>query len=125
MWRRMYSCQLWTVKRSSKVVLLFMGTAAAGNAATTGFGAGTATVVTTNTVIATATATVTSAFKLYVNNTSGATDTYDLATTSTIPTGYAVAFYNDGGAATCATSCSSLARTISTPLSNWLGTMSQ
>jgi len=79
------------------------GTAAAGNAATTGFGAGTATAVATNSVTATATATVTSAFKLYVNNTSAGADSYDLATTSTIPTGYAVAFYNDGGAGTCAT----------------------
>lgn len=79
------------------------GTAAAGNAATTGFGAGTATAITTNTVTATPTATVTSAFKVYVNNTSGASDSYDLSTTSTIPAGFAVAFYNDGGAATCAT----------------------
>jgi uncharacterized repeat protein (TIGR01451 family) len=79
------------------------GTATAGNAATTGFGAGTATAIVTNTVTATPTATVTSAFKLYVNNTSGSTDTYDLATTSTIPTGYGVAFYADGGAGTCAT----------------------
>jgi trimeric autotransporter adhesin len=79
------------------------GTAAAGNAATTGFGTGTATAIATNSVAATATATVTSAFKLYVNNTSSAADSYDLTTTSTIPTGYAVAFYNDGGAGTCAT----------------------
>ncbi len=46
---------------------------------------------------------MTSAYKHYVNNTSGATDSYDLSTTSAIPAGYSVAFYNDGGAGTCAT----------------------
>ncbi|MBS0416962.1 MAG: DUF11 domain-containing protein [Proteobacteria bacterium] len=87
------------------------GTAAAGNAATTGFGAGTASAVTTNTVTATPTATVTSSFKLYVNNTSGASDSYDLSTASAIPAGFAVAFYNDGGAGTCATVGTALTNT--------------
>ena len=87
------------------------GTAAAGNAATTGFGAGTATSVTTNTVTPSATTMTTTAFKLYVNNTSAAADTYDLATTSAIPTGYSVNFYNDGGAGSCATLGSGLTNT--------------
>jgi uncharacterized repeat protein (TIGR01451 family) len=87
------------------------GTATAGNAATTGFGPGTATAVTTNTATATPTATVTSSFKLYVNNTSSASDSYDLSTTSAIPAGFAVAFHNDGGAGTCATVGTALTNT--------------
>jgi uncharacterized repeat protein (TIGR01451 family) len=87
------------------------GTAAAGNAATTGFGPGTATSVTANAVTPSATAVTTTPFKLYVNNTSAAADTYDLATTSAIPAGYAVNFYNDGGGGACATLGSGLTNT--------------
>ena len=79
------------------------GTAAAGTVATTGFGPGTATVIATNTVTPTASSATTTAFKLYVNNTSASTDSYDLSTTTAIPTGYAVSFYADGGAGNCST----------------------
>jgi len=83
------------------------GTATSANAATTGFGT-TATVIATNSVTPSATAVTTTAFKLYVNNTSATADSYDLSTTSAIPTGYAVTFYNDGGAANCTTLGSAL-----------------
>jgi trimeric autotransporter adhesin len=86
------------------------GTAAAGNTATTGFGPGTGTVIATNTVAPSATAVTTTAFRLVVNNTSGVADSFDLSTTSAIPTGYSVAFFNDGGGA-CATLGSGLTNT--------------
>jgi trimeric autotransporter adhesin len=79
------------------------GTAAAGNVATTGFGTGTASIIATNSVTAQSISPVTTAFKLYVNNTSGVTDSYDLAVTSAIPTGYTVLFFADGGAGNCST----------------------
>ena len=75
------------------------GTAQASNAATTGFGPGTATAVTTN---ATNPGTTT-AFKLYLNNTSVTDDNYDLSVTSALPTGWTVLFKNDGGAGNCST----------------------
>ena len=75
------------------------GTAAAGNAATTGFGAGTATAITTNTTNPGTSTT----FKLYLNNTSVTDDNYDLTVTSVLPSGWTVLFKNDGGAGTCAT----------------------
>ncbi len=75
------------------------GTAAAGNAATTGFGAGTASVVTTqSTNPGTATT-----FRLYLNNTSIVSDNYDLSVTSALPAGWTVAFKADGGAGNCST----------------------
>ena len=75
------------------------GTAAAGNAATTGFGAGTASVVTTqSTNPGTATT-----FRLYLNNTSTVDDNYDLSVTSVLPAGWIVAFKADGGAGNCST----------------------
>jgi trimeric autotransporter adhesin len=79
------------------------GTANAGNVATTGFGPGTATVIATNNVTPTASSSVTTPFKLFVNNTSGVADSFGLSVTSTIPAGWTVTFYNDGGAGTCAT----------------------
>ena len=79
------------------------GTAGSGNAATTGFGPGTATVIATNTVTPAPATATTSAFKLYVNNTSTSTDSYDLSTTTAIPAGWAVSFYTDGGAGNCST----------------------
>lgn len=78
------------------------GTAALGNAATTGFGAGTATAVATNAVAPNALNPTTTAFRLFLNNTSAIADSYGLSTTSPIPTGWSVAFFNDGGAGTCA-----------------------
>lgn len=75
------------------------GTAAAGNAATTGFGAGTLAVVTTqSTNPGTATT-----FRLYLNNTSTVSDNYDLTVTSALPTGWTVVFKADGGAGNCST----------------------
>ncbi len=84
------------------------GTAAAGNAATTGFGPGTVTVVATNAVTPNALNPTTTAFRLFLNNTSAIADSYGMSTTSAIPTGWAVAFFNDGGAGTCATLGSAL-----------------
>ena len=78
-----------------------IGTATVGNATTTGFGAGTASVIANNTVTPSATAATTTAFKLFVNNTSATSDSFDLSTTSAIPAGYSVAFYNDGGTGNC------------------------
>ena len=79
------------------------GTANAGNAATTGFGPGTASVIVTNTVIPSASAAATTAFRLLVNNTSTVADSYDLSLTSALPAGWSVAFSNDGGAGNCST----------------------
>jgi uncharacterized repeat protein (TIGR01451 family) len=78
------------------------GTAAAGNAATTGFGPGTGTAVATNTVTPNATNPTTSTFRLLLNNTSAATDSYDLSA-SGVPAGWSVTFYADAGG-----SCASL-----------------
>lgn len=87
------------------------GTATAANAATTGFGAGTAAVVVTNTVTPTASSATATAFPLYVNNTSAATDSYDLTVISPIPTGWAVTFYRDGGSGNCSTLGAALTNT--------------
>jgi trimeric autotransporter adhesin len=81
------------------------GTAAAGNAATTGFGPGTATAITTNSTNPGTTTT----FKLYLNNTSATDDNYDLTVTSALPTGWTVLFKNDGGSVT---PCSTTGATI-------------
>ena len=75
------------------------GTAAAGNAATTGFGAGTLSVVTTQST----NPGTTTAFRLYLNNTSTVSDNYDLTVTSALPTGWTVVFKADGGAGNCST----------------------
>ncbi len=83
------------------------GTAAAGNAATTGFGPGTATAVATNVVTPGAVSPTTSVFRLVLNNTSAAADSYDLSLTSALPTGWAVNFYADAGG-NCATLGSAL-----------------
>ena len=84
-----------------------VGTAAAGNAATTGFGPGTASVVTTQSTNPGTSTT----FKLFVNNTSTVNDSYDLAVTSALPTGWTVVFKADGGAGTCATTGATLSNT--------------
>jgi trimeric autotransporter adhesin len=75
------------------------GTAASGNAATTGFGTGTASAVTTQ---STNPGTITT-FRLYLNNTSTVDDNYDLSVTSALPAGWTVAFKADGGAGNCST----------------------
>ncbi len=75
------------------------GTAAAGNAATTGFGPGTATAITTNSTNPGTSTT----FKLYLNNTSITDDNYDLTVTSALPLGWTVAFKLDASAGACTT----------------------
>ncbi len=87
------------------------GTAAAGNAATTGFGPGVATVIVTNTVTPAAAAATTSAFQLYVNNTGASADSYNLSVTSALPTGWTVTFFRDGGAGNCSTLGAALTNT--------------
>ena len=81
------------------------GTAIAGNAAITGFGPGTATVITTNSTNPGTSTT----FRLYLNNTSVTDDNYDLTVTSVLPTGWTVLFKNDGGVAPL---CSTTGATI-------------
>ena len=79
------------------------GTANAGNAATTGFGPGTPSVIVTNAVTPSPSAATTTAFRLFVNNTSAAADSYDLSLASALPAGWSVTFFNDGGAGNCST----------------------
>lgn len=67
-----------------------------------GLGAGTATVIRTNSVTPASGATTTSVFALYVNNTSGIADSYNLSVTSAIPAGWSVAF-KANGSGTCTT----------------------
>jgi uncharacterized repeat protein (TIGR01451 family) len=78
------------------------GTAASGNAATTGFGATTTTVITINTVTPSTTGTTTTTFTLFVNNGGTINDTYNLTATS-VPAGWAVTYRADGGAGNCST----------------------
>ena len=80
------------------------GTAAAGNAATTGFGPGNASVITTNSTNPGTSTT----FRLYLNNTSITNDNYDLSVTSALPTGWTVVFKDDGGAGNCSTTGSTI-----------------
>lgn len=82
------------------------GTAAAGNAATTGFGAGTGTAVQTNALTPNATNPTTTTFRLVLNNTSAASDSYDLSAAG-VPAGWSVSFYADAGGS-CATLGSAL-----------------
>ena len=65
------------------------GTAAAGNAATTGFGSTATAVITTNTT----NPGTTTRFTLFVNNTAGPADSYNLAA-SAVPVGWSVVFRN-------------------------------
>jgi uncharacterized membrane protein len=78
------------------------GTAVAGNAATTGFGATGTTVITTNNVTPAAAATTITRFQLYVNNTGALGDSFDLSN-SAVPAGWTVAFRADGGVGNCST----------------------
>ena len=82
------------------------GTAVAGNATTqpgaTGFGATGSTVITTNTVTPSDSATTITRFRLYVNNTGGIADSYNLSVAGT-PAGWSVAFRADASAGACTT----------------------
>lgn len=86
------------------------GTAASGNAATTGFGATGTSVVATNNVTPSTTATTVTRFVLFVNNTGSINDNFNLSTAGT-PAGWSVVFKNDGGAGTCATTGSTITST--------------
>ena len=86
------------------------GTAAAGNAGTTGFGTtGTNTIV-TNTVTPSDSAPTVTRFQVYVNNTGGVNDSFNLATVGT-PAGWTVVFRADGGAGNCSTVGATLTNT--------------
>jgi len=78
------------------------GTANVGNAATTGFGATGATVITTNVVTPSTTGPVVTRFQIYVNNTGAIGDTFNLSFAG-VPAGWTVQFRNDGGASNCST----------------------
>jgi uncharacterized repeat protein (TIGR01451 family) len=82
----------------------------AGNAATTGFGATGSTVITTNTVTPSDSAPTVTRFLLFVNNTGGISDSYNLSVAGT-PAGWTVVFKADGGAGTCATTGATLTNT--------------
>jgi trimeric autotransporter adhesin len=87
------------------------GTAAAGNAATTGFGT-TATVIATNVVTPAVATTTSTTYTLFANNTGAGADNYNLSATLTaingtasgpaLPSGWQVNFYNPT-AGSCAT----------------------
>ena len=90
------------------------GSANAGNAATTGFGSTTTTVVSTNTITPSTSGATTSRFKVVVNNTGFVSDSFNLtetfaATTAagvtppTLPAGWSAVFHADGGSGNCST----------------------
>ena len=83
------------------------GTAAAGNAATTGFGTTGATVITTNPVTPSTTGTVNTTFLVYVNNGGTVNDTINL-TSASVPAGWTVTYRADGGAGNCSTTGAAL-----------------
>jgi uncharacterized repeat protein (TIGR01451 family) len=78
------------------------GAAAAGNAATTGWGATGTTVITTNAVTPAAAAPTTTRFALYVNQQAPVADNFNLSVTGT-PAGWTVTFNADGGVGNCST----------------------
>ena len=78
------------------------GTATAGNAATTGFGATGTTVITTNAVTPSTSGPTTTRFQLFVNNTGAINDSFNLSS-SAAPAGWTVTFRADGGAGNCST----------------------
>ncbi|NVN90478.1 MAG: isopeptide-forming domain-containing fimbrial protein [Desulfuromonadales bacterium] len=91
------------------------GIAASGNAASYGFGAGPAAVLTPHNATNPGTTTT---FVLKVNNTSPSADTYNMAASTnntfaptTLPTGWTVEFKADGGAGTCSTLGATIANT--------------
>ncbi|MEY4730151.1 MAG: hypothetical protein RL020_1309 [Pseudomonadota bacterium] len=87
------------------------GTAAAGNAATTGFGPDSGAVVVTNNVTALPTGTTSTTFKMVVNNTSAVADSYNLSTFAGLPAGWVVTFKADGGTGTCSTTGATITNT--------------
>lgn len=86
------------------------GTAAAGNAATTGFGVTGAATIVTNTVTPSDSAPTVTRFQLFVNNTGGVADSYNLNVAGT-PAGWTVVFRADGGAGNCSTVGATLTNT--------------
>jgi uncharacterized repeat protein (TIGR01451 family) len=112
--------QLTTVSANTvdlTVAMSIAGGANSGNAATTGFGSTGSTVITpANTVTPTSGGNTTTAFVLYVNNTGVVNDSFDLsaayvAVPATLPAGWSVQFYADGGGGSCATVGASLSNT--------------
>jgi trimeric autotransporter adhesin len=87
------------------------GTAALGNAATTGFGADSGSVILTNSVTPLPTGTTATTFKLVVNNTSAVADSYNLSTIAGLPAGWTVTFKADGGTGTCSTTGATITNT--------------
>ena len=90
------------------------GGANAGNAATTGFGSTTTTIVSTNSLAPSTSGTTPTRFKVVVNNTGFVSDSFNLsqvfaATTAggvtppTLPAGWSVVFRSDGGSGNCST----------------------
>ncbi|MEO5694031.1 MAG: hypothetical protein ABIQ72_12975 [Usitatibacter sp.] len=78
------------------------GTAAAGNAATTGFGSTGAAIIVTNIVTPSTTGTTITRFTLVVNNTGAVADNFNLAAAG-VPAGWTVVFRADGGVGNCST----------------------
>lgn len=72
-------------------------------AAANGLGSTGATVVSTNVVTPSQGSTSTSIFKVFVNNTGTAVDSYDLSLTTALPAGWSLSFRADGGANNCST----------------------
>ena len=77
--------------------------AAATATAANGLGATGVTVVSTNTVTPLQGSTSTSIFKVFVNNTGSAVDSYDLSLQAALPSGYSLSFRADGGSNNCST----------------------
>jgi len=90
------------------------GGANAGNAATTGFGSTTTTIVSTTSLAPSTSGTTATRFKVYVNNTGFVSDSFNLSevfaattaagvTAPALPAGWSVVFRADGGSANCST----------------------
>lgn len=71
---------------------------------------GTAVVQSTNVTPAPSTST-TAVFSIFVNNTGGAADAYDLSLQNALPTGWNISFRADGGAGNCSTTGAALTST--------------
>src|SRR6185437_15462045 len=90
------------------------GGANAGNAATTGFGSTTTTIVSTTSLAPSTSGTTATRFKVYVNNTGFVSDSFNLSevfaattaagvTAPALPAGWSVVFRADGGSVNCST----------------------
>lgn len=95
---------------------------AGGALAADGLGATGATIIRTNTVTPTSGASTTTRFRIFVNNTGAVADSFVLSSTfaattaagvtaPTLPAGWSVAFFADGGLGTCATTGGALGNT--------------